>query len=509
MNQTLTLLKNGTVFDGSGAPGERGSVLIRNGMIDAVGAFDPPADAMIVNCEGLAIAPGFIDAHSHSDLQVLAGREEKLRQGVTSEVVGNCGFSPYPCGTHAPELREFANGILHGDETWGWPSARAYLNELQSSASCVTPFSLVGHGSLRIAFAGNRQGPLEEKTLSAMEGALDEALADGAVGFSTGLMYAPGSSAPPEELERLCRVVKRREKIYTTHMRDYGFRLLEAIDEQVDLARRTGCRLQISHLQAVGRANWRLNPLAIERVDAARKAGIDIAFDCYPYTAGSTVLSQLLPQEALDGGTDALLTRLKDPARRKQLAEKTIAGMAHEWSDIFISAVRSERNQSAVGRAISELAELREQKPIDVVFDLLIEENAAVNMLEFNQSEENLRAMISHPLAIVISDGFYVNGRPHPRLFGTFAELLGSVCRDRGWMPVAEAIRKITGFAADRFGLKERGYLQSGYKADITVFDAATVTSPATYESPEQSPKGICMVMRSGQLQFSEPDLRV
>lgn len=505
MRQISLLLKNGTLFDGSGAPGERGSLLIRDGVIEAVGNFEEPTETTTVDCEGLTIAPSFIDAHSHSDLQVLMGREEKLRQGVTSEVVGNCGFSPYPCGSHAAELRQFANGILHGGESWSWPSARAYLDDLRS-ASCVTPFSLVGHGSLRVAFAGNLQGPLPETTVDAMERTLEEALVDGAVGFSTGLMYAPGSSAPPEELERLCKVVARQGKIYTTHMRDYGFHLLEAIDEQVALARRTGCRLQISHLQAVGRANWHLNRLAIERVEAARDSGVDIAFDCYPYTAGSTVLSQLLPQKALDGGADALVARLKDPTERKRLAVETIAGMAHEWSDIFISAVRSEQNRSAVGCSIEALTETRKQEPIDVVFDLLIEENAAVNMLEFNQSEENLRAMISHPLAIVISDGFYVNGRPHPRLFGTFAELLGSVCRDRGWLPVAEAICKVTGFAADRFGLKQRGYLRSGYTADITVFDAAAVTSPATYEAPEQSPRGICMVIRSGQVQFSELD---
>jgi N-acyl-D-aspartate/D-glutamate deacylase len=504
MNESL-LLKNGMLFDGSGSPGQRGSVFIKNGAIEAVGIFEEPTESAVMNCEGLSIAPGFIDAHSHSDLQVLAGKREKLRQGVTAEVVGNCGFSPYPCGSHAPELREFANGILHGNETWSWPSARAYLSDLQTQASCVTPFSLVGHGSLRVAFAGNRQGPLPETTVDAMEHTLEEALADGAVGFSTGLMYAPGSSAPKEELERLCRVVARQGKIYTTHMRDYGFKLLEAIDEQVALARGSGCRLQISHLQAVGRANWHLNQLAIERVEAARSSGIDIAFDCYPYTAGSTVLSQLLPQAALDGGTEALLARLTDPAQRKRIAAETIAGMAHEWTDIFISAVRSEQNRDAVGKSIATLSEARQQAPIDVVFDLLIEENAGVNMLEFNQSEENLRAMLSHPLAIVISDGFYVSGRPHPRLFGTFAELLGSVCRDRGWMPETEAIRKVTGFAADRFGLKGRGYLRPGYMADITVFDSARVTSPATYENPEQSPQGIRAVIRSGQVQFSGP----
>lgn len=498
-------LSNGLLYDGSGDPPRTGSVLLRNGSIAAVGLVSTPAGAEVYDCTGLAIAPGFIDAHSHSDLQVLAPRKEKLHQGVTAEVVGNCGFSPYPTCNHAPELREFANGILHGDETWGWPTAAAYLKDLRASAHFASVYSLVGHGSLRIAFAGNRQGTLPETTLDAMEHTLADALSDGAVGFSTGLMYAPGSSAPPEELERLCRVVARQGKIYTTHMRDYGFHLLEAIDEQVELARRSGCRLQISHLQAVGRANWRLNQLAIERVEAARHSGIDIAFDCYPYVAGSTVLNQLLPQSALEGGSDGLLTRLQNQTERKRIATETIAGMAHEWSDIYISAVRTEANRYAVGKNIVELAQHRGQDAIDTVFDLLIEEHNAVNMLEFNQSEPNLRAMLSHPLSIIISDGFYVTGRPHPRLFGTFAELLGAVCRDKQWMSLEEAIRKVTGFPADRFGMNDRGYLRPGKAADVTVFDPASVHSRATYDDPEQSPLGIRLVIRQGQVLFSEP----
>jgi dihydroorotase/N-acyl-D-amino-acid deacylase len=315
-------------------------------------------------------------------------------------------------------------------------------------------------------------------------------------------MYAPGSSAPSDELVRLCRVVARYGKIYTSHMRDYSFRLLEAIDEQVELARQAGCRLQISHLQAVGRANWHLNRLALERVDAARDSGVDIAFDCYPYVAGSTVLSQLLPQSALDGGADTLVARLQDPAERKRLATETIAGMAHEWRDIFISAVRSQANQHTIGRHIAALATERGQEPIDVVFNLLIEERGAVNMLEFNQSEENLHATLSHPLSIIISDGFYVSGRPHPRLFGTFAELLGTVTRDRKWMTPEEAIRKITGYPATRFGIKDRGFLRPGLIADITIFDPALFRSHATYDQPEHSPTGLRAVIREGRVLF-------
>jgi dihydroorotase/N-acyl-D-amino-acid deacylase len=461
---------------------------MEDGRIAAVGAIGA-VEAEEIDCDELTIAPGFIDGHSHSDLQVLEGRPEKIRQGVTTEVVGNCGFSAYPAPDDLGPLHDFANGILHGHGDWGWRSARQYLDAVRARAN-VGVVSLVGHGTLRVA-AGD--------SVDRMCGTLDECLAEGAGGFSTGLMYAPGESAPPEELEALCRVTARRGRIYTTHMRDYGFRLVEAVEEQLELARRTGCRLQISHFQAVGPANRERQRPALERIERARDEGVDVAFDCYPYVAGSTVLSQLLPQWALEGGNDGLAARLTDPATRRKVADETIAGMAHRWTDLFISAVGSERNRGAVGRNLQEIAGERGCEPIDAVFDLLIEERGAVNMLEFNQSEDNLRETLTHPLSNVISDGFYVSGRPHPRLHGTFPHLLGWVCREKRWMELPEAVRKVTGRPAERFGLRDRGLARPGFAADLVVFDAETVGSPATYEEPEQAPAGIRLVFRGGE----------
>jgi N-acyl-D-amino-acid deacylase len=494
------LLHGGTVVDGTGGPGFLADVLIVGGHIAAIGPCAPPADVVRMNCTELTVAPGFIDAHSHSDLQVLENRPEKPLQGVTTEVVGNCGFSPYPAGADRSALHEFANGIFCGGRQWGWESAAAYLEAVAHSATLVHVASLVGHGTLRIAAAGTRLGPLDERDVDAMVSALDEALASGACGFSTGLMYAPGESAPFDELKRLCAVVARHGKVYATHMRDYGFRLPEAVDEQIELARRTGCRLQISHLQAVGTVNWPLQAPALEKVERARAAGVDIAFDCYPYVAGSTVLSQLLPQRALEGGTVGLLVRLGNAGERQRIARETIAGMAHRWTDLYISAVASQANKSTVGRSLEEIAGERSCAPIDAVLDLLIEEKCAVNMLEFNQSEENLRQTLSHPLSNIISDGFYVNGRPHPRLHGTFPELLGRVCREKRWMDLPTAIHKITGRPAERFGLGLRGRLEKGYHADVVVFDAAQIGSPATYESPDLAPTGLRWVFRSGRI---------
>ena len=476
------VLTGGTLADGTGGPLRIGNVLIADGHIVSVGSFKVPEQAKILDCTGRIVAPGFIDVHSHSDLQVIEGKREKLLQGVTAEVVGNCGFSAYPQRGHTEELREFANGIFCGGDTWGWDSAAGYLDQAGAKAAVSFVYSLIGHGSLRIAVAGNQMTPLSGDAIALMEQLLRDAFAQGAIGFSTGLMYAPGSSAPQAELERLCCVVAEHGKIYCTHMRDYGFHLLEAIDEQIVLAERTGCRLQISHLQAVGRANRDLNERALERIEEAHARGVDIAFDCYPYIAGSTVMTQLLPQWALEGGTQVLLKRLATREDRDRMEQEMLAGMANTWDELLVSAVASQANAATVGKTLEELSALRGQRPGEVVFDLLLEEEGQVNVLEFNQSEENLRRNLNHPLAIIISDGFYVKGRPHPRLHGTFPELLGNLCRDRKWMSTEKAIHKITGLAADRFGLSGRGYLREGCIADVTVYDPLTIRSKATYE---------------------------
>jgi dihydroorotase/N-acyl-D-amino-acid deacylase len=430
---------------------------------------------------------------------VLEGRTEKAAQGVTSEVVGNCGFSTYPVPRERGPLYEFANGILCGDEHWGWESAGEYLSAA-NLRSKVNVYSLAGHGSLRIAYAGMREGPLEGRELDGMAATLRECLDQGACGFSTGLMYYPGSSAPTEELERLCRVVAETGKLYTTHMRNYSEGLPEAVDEQLALAQRTGCRLQISHLQAVGAKNWALQQRALEKIERAAAAGLDVAFDCYPYVAGSTVLTQFLPQWALAGGTAAMLARFADHDERKRVISAMLASLAQEWTDLIVSAVASAANQRLVGLSLAAIASERACDPADAALDLLTEEQGAVNILEFNQSEANLRQLLTHPLSIVVSDGFYVKGRPHPRLCGAFPKLLGDFCRNRRWLELADAVQKITDVPARRYGMSGRGRLARGYYADVTVFDPRTVDSPATYENPEAAPVGIRWVFRNGRL---------
>lgn len=490
-------LKNATLYDGSGNAPISGDVLLDGGRILATGHMTSPADARAIDLQGLALAPGFIDMHSHSDLKVLENRREKIEQGITAEVVGNCGFSAFPCGGHADQIATTNEGILNGRDSFH--GAAEYLTAARTQSHLVHVESLVGHGTLRTAVYGERAATQDMDRLDEMLAQLDEALAEGAVGLSSGLMYAPGSEAPFAELEALCRVVARYNKLYTTHMRSYSWTLLESLDEQIELARRTGCRLQISHLQAVGRDNWDKQQQAFDRIEQAAAEGIDIAFDCYPYLAGSTVLSQLLPQHFLANGIAGLKLSIQDRAQRATVEKALHEETAQAWSDIFLSSVQTAANKPLVGQHFAAIAEARSTSPEAAVLDILVEEDGRANIVAFNQCESNLRALLTHPRASIITDGFYVAERPHPRLAGAFPTLLGDYVRQRGWLSTAQAIRKVTHEPAKRLGITDRGNLLPGSRADLCIFSPEAVGTDATFERPESSPRGIALVLQGGK----------
>jgi N-acyl-D-amino-acid deacylase len=488
--------------DGSGSAPYAGDVVVVGDRIIAAGASErnlvpgSREEYVLIDCAGCVVAPGFIDAHSHSDLKALENRTEKLLQGVTAEVVGNCGFSAYPSPEDGQVLRDFANGILCGDDKWGWNSAKEYLASARNSKT-ATVVSLVGHGSLRIKVAGNTSRALTSRELDTMCDLLDEALQEGAAGLSSGLMYAPGSGASAEELIALCRIVARRGAVYATHMRSYSETLVEAVEEQIAIAEASGCRLQISHLQAAGPENWPLQRYAIAAIEQASARGVDLAFDVYPWLAGSTVLTQILPQDSLDGGISHLLVRLGNPIERESIRARIKPEAP--WDGVVI--VSAEKySDSLVGRSIESIANERGIEPSMAVLEILVEQQGNVNIVEHAQSSENLHALLTHPLSIVITDGVYTNGRSHPRLYGTFPLLLGDIVRERKWLSLEGAIHKVTGKPAAVFHLHDRGILAKDHVADITVFNPETVHTNANYDVPAVAPEGIRAVLRNGRV---------
>lgn len=508
MKQTSNaILTGGTIVDGTGAPSSPGEVVIQDGRIAYVGGsrngqpfVGHDEQYNVIDCTGCVVAPGFIDMHSHSDLQVLENKTEKLLQGVTSEVVGNCGFSPYPLPENPQVLRDFANGIFCGDNSWGWNSASDYLASARKT-KVATVTSLAGHGSLRIKVAGNTGRALTTRELDNASGLLDEAMEQGAAGFSSGLMYAPGSGASPEELTALCRVVARRGGVYATHMRSYSAGLVDAVEEQLAIAEASGCRLQISHLQAAGENYWPLQQRAVDAIEKASARGIDVAFDVYPWQAGSTVLTQVLPQDALDGGISQLLSRLRDPSQRESIRNRVKPEA--RWNGVVITSAVSNA-ASVVGRSVQNIANERGIDPESAVLDILLEQEGNVNIVEHCQSRENLHALLTHPLASIITDGVYTRGRSHPRLYATFPLLLGEMVRERKWLSLEEAVHKVTAKPAAAFHMRDRGRVAAGCVADITVFDPSTIHTDATYEVPDVAPAGIKAVLRNGIVVVNE-----
>jgi N-acyl-D-amino-acid deacylase len=499
------IIKNGRIVDGSGNPWYNADLGVSNGRIESVSKIGAKGE-MTIDAEGLVVAPGFIDAHSHSDLMLLAepDAKPKVTQGITTEIIGQDGLGEAPIRDDVLEdWRRYLSG-LNGDPDieWSWRSFGEYLDVIESARPATNVVALVGHGNLRLLAMGMENRAPIPSELDEMRRLLSDSMKEGAFGMSTGLIYPPCTYADAVELAELCKVASEYSGVFVVHIRNEGDRLLESIEEVVAIGREADIPVHISHLKASGEQNWGKVEEALGRLGVARSEGVEVTVDQYPYVAGSTFLSSLLPVWVYEGGTGRMLERLIDEATRVKIsAEMTRRGRGQDWgwSNVLVTSVKTERNRPFEGENLEEIAKNRGQSTLETLFDIILEEENAATMVSFSMSENDVRTVMRSPLQMVCTDGIILRGKPHPRAYGSFPRVIGKYVRE-GTISLEEAIRKMTSLPAQTFGIRDRGLLKPGMQADITIFDPDTVIDTATYEDPIQFPKGIEYVIVNGEV---------
>ncbi len=503
------VLEGGEVIDGTGADREEKNLVIRGNKIAEI-TTRRPGEAQAIDVSGLIVAPGFIDIHSHSDLSLLEdGRgQSKAFQGVTTEVTGNCSMSPAPAPDDVREKLKNTFTYMAADVPWEWSSYEEYRQVVKNGDIALNMASLVGHGALRASVMGFEPRPATEEELAAMCERLRNCFEAGALGFSTGLIYSPGCYAEAEELVRLARVVSEYDGLYATHIENEGYRLLEAVKDALEVAKKSGARTEISHLKAAGENNWGLVRRAVDYIEQARDKGYDVSFDLYPYLVGSTYLSALLPRWARRGDREDLVRRLGKQEVRDKLREAIKTG-DEDWpgypgpgaltpEGIRISSVHSQKNQNLVGNTLAEVAAGRQAEPWECFFDLLVEEKGEIIGLYEYMDEGDVEFLYSVDHASVGSDGLaippsggWLETRPHPRYYGTFPRVVDRYVQQKEVFSLEEAIKSMTSNPARCLNLKDRGSIESENVADLVIFSEDKFTDKATYEDPHRLAEGV------------------
>jgi N-acyl-D-amino-acid deacylase len=514
------VLRDGRIIDGTGSPWYRGDVAVDGGRIAAVGAVGNGGDREIA-LDGRVVAPGFIDIHTHSDFTLPANRDahSKVRQGVTLEIVGNCGTSAAPrYGAAARSADDWFEGRGLDDEVDSsqWESMAEYLDYLDRDGLSLNAGSLVGHGNVRAAVVGYDDRAPTDDELVEMRGLVAEAMGDGAVGLSTGLFYPPGSYAETDEVVALAETAAEHGGFYATHMRSESDRLLESVEEAIAVGRRADIPVQISHHKAIGPDNWGKVRATLRRIELVRqREGIEVQCDQYPYVASSTSLGALLPNWAHDGGDDVLLDRLENDDTRTRIRKELKTGRNSSWDGVLVTAVQNPDLKAYESRTIAEIAAADDEgrEPAEILLDIVLEDRNRTMHVNFGMNEDDVRTVMRHDLTMVGSDGSSLcrhgplgEGVPHPRNYGTFPRVLGHYVREEGVLSLEHAVHKMTGMPAARLGLDDRGVLKADAHADITVFDPETVEQTGDFLDPAHYPAGIDHVLVNGEFVVDDGD---
>lgn len=516
MGEKWYLLRDLEIYDGKGGDPVTGSVLIGDGRIRAIGHIDEahiPPTTQHFDARGLSAAPGFVNIHSHSDTAILVNpnAENLLLQGITTEVGGNCGFSAcFPKSWEDSRWEALATQGLKES----WNDVRSYLQKVEQAEPAVNYATLIGHGSIRQAVTQEPGEMLCKEQKEKMRMIAEEAFCQGAWGISSGLESIPGCFADTNELVDLTKTAAEHDLIHSCHLRNEGNSFLDAVEEAIEVSERSGARLEVSHMKVCGQLNWGKMSSALDRIDAARKRGINVSADFYPYLATSTTLTVILPNWALQEGYEGAKRLLDDADTRSKIARHAQHHtMVHGgWSKIVVTGVDNDEYRHLQGKSIAQVSTEMGCSPVECALDLLQEADMNVRVARFAVSEEDLRDLMSHPESNVVTDGTtmlksHLDSLPHPRNFGGFPRFIAHYCRDEQVVSIAEGIRKMTSLPASKIGLPDRGTLQEGVPADMVLFDVQRLSDQSTYSEPHRSPEGIFAVFVNGSPAVWEGEL--
>jgi N-acyl-D-amino-acid deacylase len=503
------VFEGASICDGTGSPLFVTDLAIKDDRIARIADCSELESIARLDCRGLIVAPGFIDMHGHSDetLLVLPSADSKIRQGITTEVGGNCGTSPAPLAGMG--LRERQDDLRrHYNLEPAWTDFHGFFSELERAQPSLNFCCLAGLGTIRSALDAIAPEPLESEGRTRAQRLVREACEQGAIGVSSGLIYSPGNAADTEELIALASAATAGgSPLYATHLRSEGDMLLEAVDEALEVGRHAQCAVQLSHHKASRRRNWGKVHDSLARAEQARTLGLDVVLDQYPYTASSTSLEVILPNDVRVGSRDEVASRLADRRYAALVAARVELDYGGRWHEVFVSAVSSLKNRKYEGMSIAEVASAMGCTPVAAALRLLTDEKLDVAAIYFTMCEDDVKTVLSYQYTAIGTDasvrantGPTSSGKPHPRAFGTFPRIFKRYVRERPVLSLPEAVRRATSLAAQRLGLRQRGLLATEYFADLVVFDPKRIADTATYVDPHRYPDGIAHVMVNGKL---------